>query len=91
VVVETANGPAEFHRAVGSVGSFGSSSTRQEIGLGKALGIERVEIRWPGSKSPTVLTGVPIDAVIRVVEDRPGFETVALPKIDLAGAAAQGR
>ena len=90
VVVDTANGPAEFHRAVGSVGSFGSSSTRQEIGLGKALGIERVEIRWPGSKTPTVLIGVPIDTVIRVVEDRPGFETVTLPKIDLAGAAAPG-
>jgi hypothetical protein len=33
---------------------------------------------------------VPIDTVIRVVEDRPGFETVTLPKIDLAGAAAPG-
>ena len=91
VVVDTADGPAEFHRAVGSVGSFGSSSTRQEIGLGNALGIERVEIRWPGSKTATVLTGVPIDTIIRVVEDRPGFETVKLPKIDLTGASSPDR
>jgi hypothetical protein len=91
VVVDTAAGPVEFHRAVGSVGSFGSSSTRQEIGLGDASGIDRVEIRWPGSKSPQVLTGVPIDSIIRVVEGRPGFETVTLPKIDLAGAPAPGR
>jgi hypothetical protein len=88
VVVETPEGPAEFHRAVGSVGSFGSSPTRQEIGLGNALGIERVEIRWPGSKTARVLTGVPIDAIIRVVEQRPGFETVTLPKIDLTNPPA---
>jgi hypothetical protein len=34
-----------------------------------------------------VLTGVPIDAAIRVVEGQPGFETVDLPVIDLAGTA----
>jgi len=90
VVVDTPEGPAEFHRAVGSVGSFGSSSLRQEIGLGNALAVVRVEITWPGKTTPVVLEDAPLDTVIRVVQDQPGFEEVTLPRIDLAGAARAG-
>ena len=72
----------------GAAWSPRTASLRQEIGLGNALAIDRIEIKWPGSTKPIVLTDVPIDTVIRVVERKPGFETVTLPKIDLTGPPA---
>jgi hypothetical protein len=48
----------EIHRTVGSGGSFGASTLRQEIGLGRSDTILRVEIRWPVSGATQVLTGL---------------------------------
>ena len=39
----------EIHRTVSAGGSFGASPFRQEIGLGKADEIRRVEVLWPVS------------------------------------------
>jgi hypothetical protein len=47
-------------KTVSSGGSFGSSPLRQEIGLGDADAIDRVEIRWPGCPAQ-VLQGLEID------------------------------
>jgi len=74
VTVDTPAGPRRIHRAVGSVSSFGGSPARQEIGLGDATRIVDLEIDWPGSSSRQVVTGVPLDARIRVVEGQAGFE-----------------
>jgi hypothetical protein len=78
VVVARAGGEAEFHRAVGSVSSFGGSPMRQEIGLGDATAIRRLEIRWPVSGTTQVFEDVPLDAWIRVTEGARSFERVAL-------------
>src|SRR6185503_11359624 len=59
VVLATPAGPREVHRALGSVSSFGGSPHRQEIGLGDATAITRLEIRWPGAKAQQVYTDVP--------------------------------
>ena len=83
VVVQTPQGPAQFHRAAGSVSSFGGSPMRQEIGLGDATRIERLEIQWPTSQTTQVLTEVPIDTVVTVTEGAPGFETGSLERIQL--------
>ena len=83
VVVQTPQGPAAFHRAAGSVSSFGGSPRRQEIGLGNATSIERVEIQWPTSKTTQVLTEVPMDTMIKITEGVPGFETQSLKRIRL--------
>jgi len=74
VVLATPNGLRELHRAPGCVSSFGGSPHRQEIGLGDATSIQRVEIRWPRSKELQVLEGVPMDVRIRVKEGKAGFE-----------------
>lgn len=37
----------DIYVTVGTGGSFGSSSLRQEIGLGDAVSIDYVEVRWP--------------------------------------------
>ena len=76
VTVTTPQGKRTLHRAVGSVSSFGGSPLRQEIGLGMADSIERVEIDWPGSTTTQVLREVPLDGMIQVTEGTDGFESI---------------
>jgi hypothetical protein len=38
-----------IYRDVNSGGSFGASSLRPHVGIGKAAVIDQLEIRWPGS------------------------------------------
>jgi VCBS repeat protein/ASPIC/UnbV protein len=77
VVLATPEGPRELHRAVGCVSSFGGSPMRQEIGLGKATRIERLEVVWPTSGERSVFTTVPMDALVRVTEDSAELERLA--------------
>ena len=60
----------EIFRTVNSGGSFGASSLRPHIGLGKAGAIDALEIRWPGSGLVQRFAG-PI-AADRVYEIREG-------------------
>lgn len=68
VVVNDDQGLRSIHRAVGSVSSFGGSPMRQEIGLGKAKKIERIEITWPRTAEVQIITSVELDSLIEVVE-----------------------
>ena len=83
VMVATPQGSTTYHRAVGSVSSFGGSPTRQEIGLGKATSIERIEIDWPISRTTEVITDVPLDSMIGITEGEPGFELLPFKEIAL--------
>jgi hypothetical protein len=60
----------QIFRTVNSGGSFGASSLRPHIGLGKASAIDELEIRWPGSGLKQRFNG-PI-AADRVYEIREG-------------------
>jgi hypothetical protein len=68
VVVDTPSGERAIHRAVGSVSSFGGSPLRQEIGLGDATAVKRVEVRWPASGIEQRLDAPQLDASIVIVE-----------------------
>jgi hypothetical protein len=68
VVVKNAAGEQSFYRTVGTGGSFGASPLRQEIGLGPAQAIERVEIFWPVTGATQVLRGLAMDHFYRVRE-----------------------
>jgi hypothetical protein len=71
VTVNTENGPREIYRSVGMVSSFGGSTLRQEIGLGTASSIERIEIVWPTSPRNTeTLTEIPLDSFIDVTQGK---------------------
>jgi hypothetical protein len=61
VVVATPQGERSLFRTVRTGGSFGGSPLRQEIGLGDATAVVRVEIRWPGSDGQQVITGLEPD------------------------------
>lgn len=64
---------------VGTGGSFGASSLRQEIGLGQAEKIISVEVQWPKPGVPnSVFTDVPMDAMLKLTEGEAKPEPVGL-------------
>jgi hypothetical protein len=73
VVLATPEGERSIHRTVGTGGSFGASPIRQEIGLGMATAIDRVEIFWPVPGITQVLRGLKADRLYHV---RQGNEAV---------------
>ena len=77
--------PRSIYRHVNSGGSFGGNPLRQAIGLGQADKIERVEIYWPTTDRTQVVTNIPLDQTIRIVEGEAGFSTIALKKLNLPG------
>jgi hypothetical protein len=85
IVLETAEGQREIHRAAGSVASFGGSPARQEIGLGKATAIVSLEVTWPRSGERAIYTDVPLDSMIRVTEGQAEFERLPMKPIRLPG------
>ena len=73
-------------RTVGSGGSFGSNPLRQTIGLGRADAVERVEIRWPGSKTVRTLERPPFDLLLRIIEGDDDFEIRELSPVRLGSS-----
>ena len=68
VVVQADGGERAIHRIVGTGGSFGSTTLRQEIGLGKASVIKRVEIFWPVTGATQVVGGLEINRLYHIRE-----------------------
>jgi len=68
VTVEGPEGERTIHALAGTGGSFGSSSLQQEIGLGLAERIARIEITWPASGTTQVFENVAPDAFYVVRE-----------------------
>lgn len=76
-----------IHRAVGAITSFGSLPLRQELGLGKASKIRRLEVFWPTSGIRQEFTDVPLDTCVRITEGEPELEIVELEPFELPRAA----
>ena len=58
-----------FYHTVCTGGSFGSQTLTVEAGLGKATGIEEIEIEWPNAKqTKEIITGVAIDTELKIKE-----------------------
>ena len=70
VVVQSTSGEHKYYKTVGTGGSFGASPLRQEMGLGQAQAIARVEIFWPCTGKIQVLTGLEMDRFYKVKEDQ---------------------
>ena len=91
VVVRTEDGEREIYRNVGSGGSFGASPLRQEIGLGRAESIERVEIHWPASGATQVLNGLELDHSYLVREGESAPVAMHLGTFRLPSTSGNGR
>ena len=69
----------QIYATVGTGGSFGSQSIRQEIGLGDAAGIEKIEIQWPKPGVPnSVYANVQMDSFVKMTEGNPQPEQIGL-------------
>jgi hypothetical protein len=78
VVAEGPEGEREIHRIVASGGSFGSSTMRQEIGLGRSTAVKRVEIFWPVTGETQVIEALGINTCYHVREGAASAERVVL-------------
>jgi len=83
VAVATNDGPRTIHRTVGASGSFGGSSYQQEIGLGRAKRIEKIEVFWPSSKTKQVFRGVAPNASYEVREGVRALKRLSPSRIQL--------
>jgi hypothetical protein len=70
----------DIYRTVNSGGSFGASSLRPHIGLGKAAAIDEIEIRWPGSGHVQTFKGpIAADAKYELREGDSGLKQLHIP------------
>jgi hypothetical protein len=88
VVVREGGAERAIYKTVRSGGSFGASPLRQEIGLGQAARIERVEIQWPSGGPAQVLTGLEMDRHYTVKEGDPRPLPMTLRPLKLGGRTA---
>jgi len=89
VRVDEAGGEREIHTTVGSGGSFGANSLRQEIGLGAASAIGSVEVWWPVSGERQRFEELAVGGAYRVTEGQAEVEALELPRLEL-GASMEG-
>jgi hypothetical protein len=80
VMVEGPAGARVIHRTFGSGGSFGASPLRQEIGLGNATRVSRVEVFWPATGQTQVLEGLEPRHRYHVREGAPAATPVEWPR-----------
>ncbi len=78
VVVRTSDGERAIHRVVTSGGSFGASPLRQEIGLGQAERIVRVEILWPRTGQTQVIKDLGLDRGYHIREGESAATEIVL-------------
>ncbi len=87
VTVDVPAGERTYHVMAGSGGSFGGSSLQQEIGLGDAMSIRAIRIRWPGSGAVDTYLNPPLG---RFLDIREGAAAPAIPEIPLQPLASGG-
>lgn len=70
------------YASVNTGGSFGSASLQQEIGLGQAVGIEKIEVYWaqPGP-AKTIYENVPMDRFVKIKEGEGSVELLEKNKM----------
>ncbi|MBK8522032.1 MAG: CRTAC1 family protein [Chitinophagaceae bacterium] len=70
IKVKQADGSFQnFYHEVNTGGSFGSSPLTVSAGLGKATGIEEIEINWPDGKyTSEMIKNISMDSLIRIKE-----------------------
>jgi hypothetical protein len=73
------------HALVGSGGSFGGSTFRVELGLGRATRIDEIVIRWPGERRSQTFEAVRPNRAYRVVQGAAQLVELDLPRVQLGG------
>jgi hypothetical protein len=71
-----------FH-TISSGGSFGCSTLRAQIGLGKASAINEVKILWAGSGTTQILENLKLNTFYKITENKAEAEELNLQPIQL--------
>jgi len=72
------------YREVNSGGSFGSNPLRQHIGIGQAVSIDSIEIKWPVTGEVQVFKNPPVNINIKIREDDKDLSVYKLSRVDFA-------
>ncbi|MEJ7617853.1 MAG: CRTAC1 family protein, partial [Pyrinomonadaceae bacterium] len=76
----------DIHRAISAGGSFGASPFRLHVGLGDAVAVDEIEIRWPASgKIQLLRRDLSLDRHYRLREGESELGTVELKRFSLSG------
>jgi hypothetical protein len=62
---------------------------RQTIGLGKASGIERLEVYWPTTGQTQSFRDVPYDQIIEITEGEDSYTPLKLKTFKLSSGPAE--
>jgi len=81
VFAESPDRSQVFHRTVGTGGSFGCNPVRQEIGLGNATQITRVEITWPATRKVQIWNRLKPNHFYELTEDKAEARRIDLPRV----------
>ena len=76
--------PRSIYKYVNSGGTFGGNPLRQNIGLGNASKIERLEIFWPTTSLTQTFRDVPSNQFIQIVEGEEHYTTFTPKKLELS-------
>ncbi len=76
-----------FHKTVNSGASFGASSLRVEMGLGQMTTLEEIKITWPVEDSETILKGLEMNTLYKVVEGNENAEVMKVKSFKLGAGA----
>jgi hypothetical protein len=86
VDVEENGQPRSIYKWVNSGGSFGCNSLRQQIGVGQAATIKRLEVYWPKSDTKQTFENLAVDGMVRVTEGEAKLATISLRPTEFARA-----
>ncbi len=89
IEIDSPGGKRTIHKVVTTGGSFGSSSLQQEIGLGDATKINRMEILWPASGKKQVFEDVDINHFYRVSEQTNQLENIDRTQVNFNNLPVQ--
>ena len=73
-----------IYKHVNSGGGFGGNPSRQEIGLGRAQEMKRLEIFWPASNLTQTFHDIRADQLIEITEGQPEYRKLPLKKFSFA-------
>ncbi|WP_051935779.1 CRTAC1 family protein [Salegentibacter sp. Hel_I_6] len=83
IIVEEEGAKRSIFHTVGSGGSFGSSTLRAQIGLGKASKINQVKVLWAGSGTKQLFRNLRLNTFYKITEDKGEAERLDIQPIEL--------
>ena len=72
-----------IYRTISSGGSFGCSTLRAEIGLGKASGIKELKVTWAGSGNHQVFKEIKLNTFYKIIEGNSQAKEIDLKPIQM--------